>query len=37
MKYYNKNKEDVLLEFKSKESGLGSYDVSKRLREYVHN
>ena len=37
MKYYNKNKEDVLLEFKTNESGLGSYDVSKRLREYGPN
>ena len=37
MKYYNKNKEDILLELNSTETGLSSFDASKRLRDYGPN
>ena len=37
MKYYNKNIDEVLLELNTKESGLNSGEVSKRIEEYGPN
>ena len=37
MRYYNKNKEDVLLNLGTKESGLNSDEVAKRLEQYGYN
>ena len=37
MKYYNKNKEDVLIKLDTKETGLSNEEVSKRLEKYGYN